>query len=146
MDLESVRPVFSGLVGGFIAIIFCRALARWVPEVCNGKNATTLIRENRFGIWFANISFFIGFLVGIAIYQLGFLLSSDWRGLALGVGGGSICALVVLPLMALAVGHSPKEAYVAFAVSQRTPIAIVYGVLVLCVGFFASAVVNLFMQ
>lgn len=146
MDLNSIRPVISGIVGGLIAIVFCRALARWVPDVCNGKSAETLTRQNRYGIWLANAFFLGGILIGIAIYQLGFLPNSDWRGLALGAGAGSICALIVLPVMALMMGHSPKEAYVAFAVSQQTPIVIVYGVLVLCVAAFFSAALSLLMQ
>jgi hypothetical protein len=144
MDLQLLRPVISGLVGGLIAILFCRALARWVPEVCNGKKAETLISENRLGIWLANIFFFGGILAGIAIYQFGFLPNNDWRGFALGIGGGSICALIALLLMAMAAGRSPIEAYVAFAVSQQSPIAILYGGLVLCVTAFVSAAVSLF--
>nr|WP_315495289.1 hypothetical protein [uncultured Rhodoferax sp.] len=146
MEIELIRPAISGLAGGLIAIIFCRALAEWVPEVCNGKSAQTLIRQNRPGIWLANIFFLGGILAGIAIYQLGFLPNSDWRGFALGIGGGSICALLALLLMALATRHSPKEAYVAFAVSQQTPIAILYGGLVLCATAFVSAAVSLFVQ
>lgn len=143
MDLESIRPVFSGLLGGALAILFCHALSRWVPQVCNGKSAATLIRENRVAIWIANVLFFGGILVGIAIYQLGFLASSDWRGIALGAGGGSVAALLALPLLAFATGRNPKEAYVAYAVSQRTPIVLVYGILMLCSASFAAAVTSL---
>ncbi len=143
MDFESIRPVFSGLVGGFLAILFCHALSRWVPQVCNGKSAATLIRENRVAIWLANALFFGGLLAGIAFYQLGFLPSSDWRGLALGAGGGSIAALVALPLLAFVTGHRPKEAYVAYAVSQKTPVVLVYGILMLCAASFTAAVTSL---
>lgn len=126
-----------------MAILFCHALSRWVPQVCNGKSAATLIRENRVAIWIANVLFFGGILVGIAIYQLGFLASSDWRGIALGAGGGSVAALLALPLLAFATGRNPKEAYVAYAVSQRTPIVLVYGILMLCSASFAAAVTSL---
>lgn len=143
MDFESIRPVFSGVVGGALAIVFCHVLSRWVPQVCNGKSAATLIREYRVAIWLANALFFGGILAGIAIYQLGFLENSDWRGLALGAGGGSVAALLALPLLALAAGHSPKEAYVAFAVSQRAPMVLVYGILMLCSASFAAAVTSL---
>lgn len=143
MDFESIRPLFSGLVGGLLAILFCHVLSRWVPQVCNGKSAATLIRENRAAIWLANGFFFGGLLAGIAIYQLGFLPSDDWRGLALGAGGGSLAALGALAVLAFVTGHSPKEAYVAYAVSQKTPVVLVYGILMLCIASFAAAVASL---
>lgn len=139
MDFDLIRPVFSGLVGGVLAVFFCYALSRWVPQVCNGKSAETLIRENRAAIWIANALFLGGLLAGIAIYQLGFLPNDDWRGLALGAGGGSLAALLVLPLLALMMGRSPKEAYVAYAISLKTPVALVYGILMLCAVAFAAA-------
>lgn len=143
MDFEIARPLFSGLAGGILATFFCMLLRRWVPEVCNGKDASILMRENRVGVWLANALFFCGIAAGIAIYQLGLLPSSDWRGLALGVGGGSIVALSVLFLFALARGKSPKEAYVAFAIAQSTPIALLYGILMLSVAAFAAAAASL---
>jgi hypothetical protein len=146
MDSEMVRPIFSGLFGGAIAMAFCRAVSRWVPEVCNGKMTVTLLRENRVGIWVANALFLCGFLVGIGIYQLGLLPNNDWRGLAIGVGGGSILAIAALPLLACFTGSSAKEAYVAFAVSQKTPIVILYGVLVLFIVVFAIATTALLFQ
>lgn len=143
MDFESVRPVFSGLCGGLLAILFCHALSRWVPQVCNGKNAATLIRENRAAIWLANGLFFGGLLAGIAFYQFGFFPRDDWRGLALGAGGGSLAALGSLAMLAFVTGRSPKEAYVAYAVSQQTPVVLVYGILMLCIASFAAAVASL---
>ena len=143
MDLESIRPVFSGLVGGLLAILFCHALSRWVPQVCNGKSAATLVRENRAAIWLANGFFFGGLLAGIAIYQFGFLPGDDWRGLALGAGGGSLAALGALAVLAFVTGRSPKEAYVAYAVSQKTPVVLVYGILMLCTASFAAAAASL---
>ena len=143
MDFEFFRPVLSGLIGGILAIIFCGALSRWVPRICDDKSATTLIRQNRIAIWVANTLFFGGLVAGIAVYQLGFLPSTDWRGLALGSGGGSLAALAVLPLQAILKGHSPKEAYVAYAIAQKTPIVLVYGILVLCATSFAVAASSL---
>lgn len=143
MDFESIRPILSGLLGGILAILFCNALSRWVPQICNGKSAETLIRENRVAIWLANALLFAGLLASIAIYQVGFLLNDDWRGGGLGAGGGCIVALAMLPVVALVTGHSPKEAYVAYAISQRTPITLLYGILVLGVVLFATAVASL---
>ncbi|WMJ68350.1 hypothetical protein [Stenotrophomonas sp. 24(2023)] len=143
MEFESIRPVFSGLAGGFLAILFCHALSRWVPRVCNGKRVATLVRENRAAIWLANGFFLGGLLAGIAIYQFGFLPDDDWRGIALGAGGGSIAALGELAVLALVAGRSPKEAYVAYAVSQKTPVVLIYGILILCTASFAAAVASL---
>lgn len=143
MNFESIRPVFSGLGGGVLAILVCHALSRWVPEVCNGKSASTLIRENRAAIWLANGLFFVGLLAGISIYQFGFLPGDDWRGLALGAGAGSLAALGALAMLAFVTGHSPKEAYVAYAVSQKAPVVLVYGILMLCIASFAAAVASL---
>lgn len=143
MDFEIARPLLSGLAGGVLATFFCMLLRRWVPEVCNGKDSAVLIRENRVAIWVANSLFFCGIAAGIAVYQLGLLPNSDWRGLALGVGGGSGLALSVLFLFALARGNSPKEAYVAFAIAQSTPSALLYGILMLSVATSAAAVTSL---
>jgi hypothetical protein len=143
MEFESVRPVVSGVVGGLLAILFCHALSRWVPQVCNGKSAATLLRQYRVAIWLANGLFFLGLLAGIGVYWLGFFPNDDWRGLALGAGGGSIAALAVIAALTLVTGGSPKEAYVAYAISQKTPVALVYGILMLCAASFAAAVASL---
>jgi hypothetical protein len=143
MNFESIRPLLSGIAGGILAIYFCSALARWVPQICNGKSATFLIEENKVAIWLANALFFAGLLAGIAIYQLDFLPNDDWRGLAVGAGAGSIAALIVLPALALASRRSAKEAYVAYAISQKTPPILVYGILMACIAFFAAAIVGL---
>ena len=135
MNFESIRPMLSGLAGGIIAIFVCRAIARWVPEVCNGKGSESLIQENRVGIWFANTFFFVGILAGIVIYQAGLLPNDDWRGLALGVGAGSAIALIMLPLPAILKGNSLKEAYVAYSISQKTPVVLLYGIFVMCMFF-----------
>jgi hypothetical protein len=133
----------SELFSASLAIFFCNALSRWVPQVCNGKSADTLTRENRVAIWMANSFFLSGILAGIAIYSLGFLPNDDWRGLAVGTGGGSIAALTVLPVFAIASRRSVKEAYVAYAISQKTPLILVFGILMTCIALFAAAVVSL---
>jgi len=143
MSFDIARPLVSGLVGGIVAAFFCVLLSRWVPSVCNGKNTEMLARENRIAIWIANALFFLGFVVGIAIYQVGLLPNNDWRGLAVGVGGGSVLALAVLCLFSLVQGRNPKEAYVAFAIAQGTPILLLYGILMLSIAAFAAAVASL---
>jgi hypothetical protein len=143
MEIESIRPILSGTLGGLLAIYFCNALSRWVPKVCNGKSADTLTGENRVAIWIANSFFFLGILGGIAIYSLGYLPNDDWRGLAVGTGGGSIAALAVFPAFAIGQRRSVKEAYVAYAISQQTPLMLVFGILMTCIALFAAAVGSL---
>jgi hypothetical protein len=143
MDFEISGPVFSGVLGASLAAGLCILLRRWVPEIYNGKNAATLVGENRAGLWLANSLFFCGIISGILIYQFGFLPKSDWRGLALGVGGGSIAALAALFLFALVRRKSPKETYVAFAIMQSTPNFLLYGMLILSIAAFAAAASSL---
>jgi len=143
MDFESTRPVISGVVGGLLAAIFCRALARWVPEICNGKSSAMLLSENHVPIWIANSLFFSGILVGFALVQLRVLSDTDWRVIALGLGGGGIAALASLTLFALVRGGSAKEAYVAYAISQKCPAILLYGILVLLSAWFAAALLGL---
>lgn len=136
---EMSRPLFCGLLGGTLAILFCRVVARWVPQVFNGKSAHVLMQENRLGIAVSNILLFAGILVGIGVYHYGLLPESDWRGLALGVGVGCICALVVLPLLALLRGNNFREAYVAYAISQGLPVIFFYVIFVVLIVVFAIA-------
>jgi hypothetical protein len=143
MDFEFTNPVISGVAGGLLAAVFCRALARWVPEVCNGKSSAMLLRENRIQIWIANCLFFSGILAGFALVQLRVLSDTDWRVIALGLGGGGVAALASLPLLAFLRGGSAKEAYVAYAISQKCPVILLYGILILLSGWFAAALLGL---
>ena len=65
------------------------------------------------------------------------------EGLALGVGIGSIGALLVLPACALLGRRSPKEAYAAFAIAQKTPPVLVYGILIGVAAASMAALVSL---
>jgi len=143
MEFDSIRPIFSGLLGGLIAVVLCNWMSRWVPVVCNRKGVATLLRQNRIGIWLANILFFVGLIGGIAIYQLGYLPETDWRGLALGFGSGCLTALLILPASAILSGRSPKEALVAYAISQKTPTILLYGILCFGVACFGAAAASL---
>lgn len=138
MEWDSIRPVLSGSLGGTLAVLLCRALSRWIPRTCNGKHARTLVREYRWGIRCANLAVFAGLIGGISIYQCGYLPADDWRGLALGVGAGSLLALVSLSVAGLA-RRSPREALVAFAMSQSLPLPLLYALAVAAIAAFAAA-------
>lgn len=146
MDFDIARPILSGVAGGILATLFGVLSRRWITKVCNGKDAKILVQENRVAIWLANTLFFCGLLAGIAIYQLELIPKDDLRGLGLALGGGSIVALPAILLLALVSGKSPKEAYVAFAISQGIPTALLSGILVLLVAIFAAAVASLLIQ
>lgn len=143
MDLSSAGPIFSGVVGGLIAILLCHALARWIPDVCDGKSVEVIVLENRVAIWCANAFFYSGWGASVAIVWLGFLPNDDWRALGLGVGGGSLAALISLPVVGVISGNSPKETFIAYAVSNQSPVLLVYGILLLCVISLMVALVSL---
>lgn len=138
-----MRPVISGVIGGLIAAWLCSRMARWLPTVYHGRPAGDLVRENRLAIWGANLIFFSGICLGIALYQLKYFDKADWRGLALGMGGGCLGALLIIPLQALMNGRSFAEAYVAFAISQRTPTILLYTIVIVGVSAFSAAMVTL---
>jgi hypothetical protein len=70
----------------------------------------------------------------------------ELHGLGLGFGGGSIGALAILPLFAVLTGRRVKEAYVAYAISQQTPILLLYGIFVCFTACFVIAVVDLLLR
>jgi hypothetical protein len=143
MEVTSLGPIVSGLLGGILAILVCSAWARWVPRVCNHKRAETLLRQNRAAIWTVNACFFAGIFLALWLYHTERLARTDWRGLGLGFGIGCAAVFVVLPLFALAGGRSPKEAFVAYAIAQKAPIIVLYGLLVVGVSGLVASVASL---
>jgi hypothetical protein len=133
----------SGAIGGALAALFCSAWAKWVPTVCNRKGADTLLRQNRGGIILANVLFFAGLSLAIAVYVWGYFPSNDWRGFGLGAGIAFTAPLVVLLLSALVVGRDPREALVAFAISQKTPMVALYRLLVSGAVMLVASVASL---
>lgn len=139
LDEQSLRAVVAGVVGGIIAMWVCSRVSPCVPTRHNRETAVQLLQENRWSIRIANLSFFLGLCLGIAAYRLGYFDSGDWRGFALGGGGGCLCALLSIPMQARLAGRDVSEAFAAFAMSQRTPPLLLYGVLALGVGGFCAA-------
>ena len=142
MDTVSLGPVVSGLVGGVLAMLLCGAWSRWVPDVCNRKSASVLLRQNRAAIWTVNGLFFAGIGLALWLYNIGYFSRTDWRGLGFGVGIGCASVFLVLPLFALAGGRSPKEAFVAYAISQKAPIVVLYAILVVGVGGLVASIAS----
>lgn len=142
---SGLGPVLSGIAGGLLACGLCLVLQRWVPDVCNGKSRARLIGENQALIRIANGAFFAGFPASMAIYYFGMLDNSDWRGFALGVGGGSILSLTTLVVGPLVAGRRPRETLVAYAISQQTPVIVLRAILTAAVAAFFGAAVSLLM-
>jgi len=136
-------PIVSGVVGGLITLRLTKAWAKWVPTVFNGKAKADLLSEHRVAIYTANGLFYTGILGGLALYLVAGFARTDWRPAALGFGFASVGPLVSLFVLSVALGRNPKEAYVAFAISQRTPLSLVYGVLAVGVAAFCAAIASL---
>jgi hypothetical protein len=140
---DALGPIISGVAGAAVAGWVSIVLARWIPTVCNAKSAAVLLRENRPAIYAANGLFLLGLLGAIGLYKFGWLRVNDWRGLALGFGVGTLASALALPLFAMAAGRSPREAIVAYAISQMVPTALLYVLFALGIACFAAAAAGL---
>lgn len=127
MDLESIRPVISGLIGGAISVWLLRRLAKSVPETCGTKGTDELVQENKSRIVVSNILFFASLVGGVALYHFGYFERKDWRGLLLVFGIATVAPVLFLFVSSVAGGvQRVKEAYVAYAVAQRVPLGVLY--------------------
>ena len=143
MDFDAIRPIFSGLIGGVIAIWLTTKMSRWIPDTFNSKTPDELLAQHRIAVRAANALFFLGLVIGIALYKVAGFADTDWRPLAWGFGLSSVMPLIGLPVISAVMGRSPKEAYVAFAVGQKTPFFVTYGILGLGVVAFFLALASL---
>jgi hypothetical protein len=132
IGFEFIRPVLSGLIGGVITIWLLKKLASSVPETCGLKTADELTRENKPKILACNILFFATIAIGVALYRFGYFDRNDWRGLLLIFGLATVAPMLFLVLSAIGGGSQRvKEAFVAYAIAQRVPPAVLYGCLTL---------------
>lgn len=142
----NMAPILSGLLGGLLAIIFCRSLSRWIPRYFRGADTERLVEKYRVAIRTANLCFFGGWLGGIAAYHFELLPSDDWRGLAIGSGLGSLSAAIALHASSRLYRKSSKETFVAYAVSQSLPPTVIYGIFVLLSIASTAAMASLLLQ
>lgn len=140
MDLDAIGPAVSGVIGGSIAAMLVARWARNLPASFNFKSRQTLRKQHRSAIWTANVLFFAGLLFGLALYPLGGFSDNDWRPLLWGWGLASLLPLVALPTISLVAGRDVKEAYVAYALAQGSPLWATYGILGAGVVGFCFAV------
>ena len=143
MELGEYRPILSGLLGGLIAALVCTTWAQWLPKGLNGKAPSTLLLQHRWAIRLSNGASLAGLCLTLAMYRWGGFASNDWRPVALGAGAALSAPLVVLPLVAIARRCAVAEAYIAFALNQRTPVAVLYPLLLLGIPLLAVAAVCL---
>lgn len=143
MEIDAVSPIMSGVIGGVIATWLTSRWARNLPRNYNAKSRHTLLMQHRLSIWVANALFFAGLCFGVALYKIGDYEPSDWRPLLWGFGSASVLPLVALALIAFATGRNVKEAYVAFAWGQKTPLWVTYGILGAGVVAFGFSVASL---
>jgi hypothetical protein len=135
MEFDSIRPILSGLAGAAISTWLLTRWAASAPHAFGRKSREQLLREHRVAVYAANGLFLAGLFLGIALYKIGGYASTDPWPLAIGFGLASaapLLALIVIPALS---GRSIKEAYVAFAWGQGSPIWATYGILAL--GVFA---------
>lgn len=140
MDFESVRPIISGIVGGVISLWLIGRLGKGIPRSFGAKGAEELVQENKTKIIVSNVLFFANIAGGFLLYHYGYFERDDWRGLALAFGSATISPVVFLLFASIGSGNRQiKEALLAYAISQRVPLAILYGGFAIgAVCFFAA--------
>ena len=140
--MDSWGPALSGAIGGTLATWLCASWAKWVPKVCNRKRSETLLRQNRAAIWTSNIVIFAGLIAAIFLYAPGYFPENDWRGFGLGAGFAFTAPLLILPTFAILGRRDPREAFVAFAISQKTPLIALYALLITGAGLFFWSLIS----
>lgn len=131
MDFDTYRPIISGVIGGILSTILCSYWAKFLPRRYSGKSVKQLVQENKRKIQFANYLFISCLLVNIGVYKFGLFGVHDWRGFGLFFGLAFFSPLVWLYLSSCAQGPARvTEAFVAYAVSQKTPIWLLYALMV----------------
>lgn len=140
MDFDAIRPVISGLIGAIITSWLVSRWARTLPQSYRGKTRTGLARQHRAAIRAANGLFLAGLFIGVGLYSYPGFASTDWRPACLGFGLASVMPLFAIAVISRARNKSLKEAYVAFALGQDTPIWATYGILGAGVVAFCFAV------
>lgn len=82
--------------------------------------------------------------MALALHLYGGFSNHDWRPLGLGFGGGSLAALLALTILPLLSRGSPREAYVAYAINQKMPMPVLYGLLTVGVALFCATLSTFF--
>jgi hypothetical protein len=129
MEFDSIRPVISGVAGGAIASWLVARWARTLPTHYGSKPRELLLQQHRAAVYTANVLFMAGLVFAIWLYTTGRFADTDPRPMAIGYGLASVGPLLSLAVVSLLTGRSVREAYVAFALGQGSPIWATYGIL-----------------
>ena len=84
-----------------------------------------------------------GGVAALSLYWLGWFDEHQWQPLGLGFGGGSTAALLALAVLPLVWGGAPRDAFVAYAISQRAPAWLLYFFMTALAASFPAAVWSL---
>src|SRR5688572_8188252 len=113
MDIDSIRPVVSGLIGAFIAVWLTSRWGKSLPKDLAGKSNEDLTLQHKLAVLVANTMFFSGLGIGIAMYKLGGYLSTDMTPLLVGFGFSGLMPILALVAIPLVRGQRPIEALYA---------------------------------
>lgn len=122
MGLESIRPVFSGLLGGVIAIWVGNYMARKLPRSWSGISTEALVRKHKAAIYLSNSAFIIGIFFGLFLYIQGYFERNDWRGMGIGFGVSCLGPTLILLTWSIIRGHRITESFFAYGVAQKMPL------------------------
>ena len=125
---DYLRPIVIGLVATIASAALGRAFSRWLPDSAGGKTQAELLHEHRRTIWAANASTLVGLAVGLLMYKLLGFSVHDFRPLGLAAGIALAAPMIVPHLMAVWSGKNSAEAVAAYALDQKLPAAILYGI------------------
>ncbi|MFT4549662.1 MAG: hypothetical protein ACI8XO_004678 [Verrucomicrobiales bacterium] len=135
MISDFLRPIVSGILGATVAEWLSKKWARWVPTGLGSKSKKVVIRENAGRIQVANWLSLIGVVSGCALYLSGYLSKYDWRGLGISVGLAAGLPMLWMILASISGGRKRvRETLIGYSMSQKTPIPILFGLLILCVA------------
>ena len=145
MQLETIRPIITGAIGGLLSLWLMKRWARHVPDAYKEKSEEQLLSEYRANIVAANVLFIGTILIGVYLFKAGHIPSTSWRHLFLVLGVAILAPLVALLLPALGKRRiQAVEAVTAFAIAQRTPLPILAIVVLAGVACLASALGSFF--
>lgn len=140
MELETIRPIVTGAIGGLLSLWLIKRWAPYVPHAYKDKSAEQLVTEYRASIVVANVLFFGTILIGVYLFKAGHMPSTSWRHLFLVVGVAILAPLAALLLPTMGKGRSQAvEAVTAFAIAERTPLPVLAAIALAGVVCLASA-------
>ena len=140
IELETIRPIITGAIGGLLSLWLMKRWARYVPDAYKEKGADQFLSEYRTSVVVANVLFIGTILIGVYLFKTGRMPSTSWRHLFLVVGVAIVAPLAALLLPTIGKGRSRAvEAVTAFAIAERTPLPVLAIIVLAGVVCLASA-------